>query len=134
LEGLIVGADGVRNQGYVEPSEMPQTFSQYGALVLPSRFEPWGVVIPEACASGLPVVCTTACGAGVDLVRPYYNGIIVPQGDATALAGALRWIHQQEAILPLMGARGQALAEAYSANAWATRWYNYLLTAKIDSA
>jgi glycosyltransferase involved in cell wall biosynthesis len=132
LAGLIERVQGVLNLGYVEPSDMPRTMAQYGTLVLPSLFEPWGVVIAEACASGMPVVCTNECGAGVDLVRPYYNGVIVPKDNAPALAGALRWIHQQEEILPTIGARSKALSEAYSATAWATRWYNYLLAAKGD--
>jgi hypothetical protein len=39
----------------------------------------------------------------------------------------MRWIHDHEAELPAMGRRSQALAEAYSAEAWATSWHNYFL-------
>ena len=87
------------------------------------------MVIAEAAASGLPIVCTSACGAAVELVRPYYNGLIVAPQDVVGLARAMRWIHDHESDLRIMGYRGQALAEPYSAETWATRWHNYFLEA-----
>jgi glycosyltransferase involved in cell wall biosynthesis len=117
---------GVVDAGFVQPGDLPSVFQRHGALVLPSRFEPWGVVIAEAAASGLPVVCSTACGAGLDLVRPYYTGLVVAARDVGQLARAMRWIHDHESELPDMGRRGAMLAEAYSAEAWAIRWDNYL--------
>jgi glycosyltransferase involved in cell wall biosynthesis len=130
---LLKGITGVVDAGFVPPRELPSVFRGHGAFVLPSLFEPWGVVIAEAAASGLPVVCTTACGAGVDLVRPYYNGLTVTTQDAPELARAMRWIHEHESELPKMGQRGQALAQPYSAEAWATRWYNYFRELLADA-
>ena len=127
---LLSGAPGVIDGGFAQPADLPEIFAAHGAFVLPSRFEPWGVVIGEAAASGLPVVCSTACGAAADLVRPYYNGIVVSPEDPESLAGALRWMHDHEAELPSFGRRGQALADAFSADAWAQRWHNYMLEAR----
>lgn len=129
LESWLNTQPHVQNLGYTQPGSLPPLLAQHGALVLPSRYEPWGVVIAEAAASGLPVICTTACGAGVDIVRPYYNGLIVAPGDVPGLARAMRWIHEHVAELPAMGRRGQALAAAFSAEAWAARWHNYFLEA-----
>lgn len=129
---LLAGVPGVTDAGFSQPSEMPALFAQHGAFVLPSKFEPWGVVIAEASASGLPVVCTDVCGAALDLVRPYYNGVLVTPGDAAGLARAMRWVHDHEDELRLMGQRGQELSGAFSAQAWATRWHNYMLEA-LDS-
>jgi glycosyltransferase involved in cell wall biosynthesis len=131
--GLLDGVTGVVDAGFTSPSDLPDVFSRHGAFILPSRFEPWGVVLAEAAASGLPVVCTSACGAGVELVRPYYNGLVVAPQDVAGLARAMRWIHDHEADLPIMGSRGQALAEAYSAETWATRWHNYFLEILADA-
>lgn len=118
---------GVTDAGFTAPAALPAVFAAHGAFVLPSRFEPWGVVIAEAAASGLPVLCTTACGAAVDIVRPYYSGLLVAPRDAEALARAMHWLHDHADDLPLMGRRGQQLAAAFSADAWAARWYNYML-------
>jgi len=126
---LLESVDGVTDAGFAQPSALPGIFADHGAFVLPSRFEPWGVVIAEAAAAGLPIVCSTACGAAADIVRPYYNGIMVPPSDTQALAKALLWIHEHAAELPAMGARGQALAQGYSAEAWAQRWHEYVLEA-----
>lgn len=126
----LAGAAGITDRGFVQPSALPAVFASHGAFVMASDFEPWGVVIAEAAASGLPVVCTTACGAGVDIVRNYYNGLVVAPHDVDGLARAMAWIHRQEAELPQMGQRGRALADAFSADSWAARWHNYLLDAR----
>ena len=127
--GILAGVEGIVDGGFVQPAELPEVFASHGAFVLPSRFEPWGVVIAEAAAAALPIVCTSACGAAADIVRSYYNGVVVPPEDAGALARAMQWIHDNEAQLPAIGHRGQPLAAAFSADAWAERWHNYILEA-----
>jgi len=125
--GLLQGVPGIVDAGFTQPKDLPAVFGQHGAFVLASHFEPWGVVLAEAAATGMPVICTTACGAGLDVVRPYFNGLVVAPEDAQGLALAMRWIHEHESELPAMGLRGNALVEGYSAEAWAARWNNYFL-------
>lgn len=126
---FLTGVEGVVNAGFAQPSTLPAVLATHGAFVMASRFEPWGVVIAEAAASGLPVVCTSACGASVDLVRNYYNGIVTSPSDVTGLTRALLWIHEHESELAAMGERGRGLADAFSADSWAARWHNYLADA-----
>jgi hypothetical protein len=45
----------------------------------------------------------------------------------------MRWVHEHESELPLMGRRSQAFAEAYSAQVWAARWHNYFLEATEET-
>jgi glycosyltransferase involved in cell wall biosynthesis len=118
----IRAAQGVTDRGFVQPADQPAVLRDHGALVLMSRYEPWGVVLAEAAASGLPIICTEACGAAIDLVRWQYNGMTIPTGDAPALAAAMRWMHDRYDQLPQMGQRGRMLAGAYSAQIWAKRW------------
>jgi glycosyltransferase involved in cell wall biosynthesis len=69
-----------------------RAFSLYrgaAGFVLPSRHEPQGIVVAEAMAAGAPVVAT-AVGGVPETVRDGSNGLLVPGGDADALAGALR--------------------------------------------
>jgi glycosyltransferase involved in cell wall biosynthesis len=124
-ETVIRGVEGVTDAGFTLPQCLPEVFAEHGVFILPSRFEPWGVVIAEACASGLPVICTTACGAGMDLIRPYYNGLLVTPGNVSSLAAAMKWMHDHESTLAVMGQRGAAMADAYSAETWAVRWSHY---------
>ena len=58
-------------------------------LVLPSWFEPWGVVVNEAVAAGLAVVASEAVGAAAELVRDGVNGRVFPVGDVAALGACL---------------------------------------------
>jgi glycosyltransferase involved in cell wall biosynthesis len=124
---LLKHQPGVIDAGFTQPDQQPHIFAEHGAFVLASSFEPWGVVLAEAAASGLPLLCTTACGAGVDLVRPQVNGLLTEPGDVAGLARAMRWIHDHEDRLAEMGRHGQQLAGAFSAEAWASRWHHYMI-------
>ncbi|NQT55523.1 MAG: glycosyltransferase [Desulfobacteraceae bacterium] len=60
-------------------------YSMASVFVCPSISEPWGLVINEALASGLPVLVSTGCGAAKSLVRDGKNGWTFPPGDENAL-------------------------------------------------
>ena len=119
---LLEGVPGVEDRGFMQPSELPDVLLSHGAFVVASRFEPWGVVIGEAAASGLPVLCTEACGAAIDIVRSGQSGHIVPTDDAGALAQRMRWCDEHHGELSAMGRSAQSLAEPFSAENWAQRW------------
>jgi len=58
-------------------------------LVLSSRDDPWGLVVNEAMAAGLPVVCSDACGAHIDLVEDGVTGFGFRAGDPEDLRRAV---------------------------------------------
>lgn len=119
--GRLVGQEGIVDHGFVQPHTMRDIFAAHDAFVLPSDYDPWPVVIAEAVAAGLPVVCTAACGSSVELVRSYFNGRVVGPGDETALAEALAWVHGRAADLRWIGERGMPLAAPYAKEVWADR-------------
>jgi glycosyltransferase involved in cell wall biosynthesis len=82
--------DRVRFLGFVNQSSLPGTYRAADVLVLPSSFEPFGLVVNEAFASGIPAICTMACGAAGDLIRDGETGFTYPSGDVDALSGLLR--------------------------------------------
>ena len=112
LGGLLRGVPGVEDRGFVQPAAQPDLLAEQGVFVLASRFDPWPLVIPESCAAGLPIICSNACGSGVELVRSYYNGIQTPTGDPDGLAAAMAWMHANHGQLPAMGRRSAELARA----------------------
>jgi glycosyltransferase involved in cell wall biosynthesis len=122
LAPLLAGKEGVTDHGFLQPRDLAVLFAQHGAFIMPSQFEPWGVAIGEAAASGMPLICSTACGAASDLLRPFYNGLSFSTGDVRGLAYAMSWIETHYDYLPVMGSRSQHLAEAFSAPVWADRW------------
>jgi glycosyltransferase involved in cell wall biosynthesis len=116
----LADVPGVDMLGFVQPDELPGLLARAGCLVLPSRFEPWGVVVHEATAAGLPVVCTSVCGAASRLVLDGYNGAVVSPGDAEALARAL--LRMSEADVGTRRAMSQAsrsLARQFTPERWA---------------
>lgn len=117
----ILAAEGVNDLGFVQPADQPAILAQHAALVLPSRYEPWGVVVAEAMGSGMPVICSSACGASVELLQNYYTGLEIPPGDPESLAEALSWMHRNHDRLPEMGRHALNLAPAFSATIWAER-------------
>ncbi len=96
--------DRVRFLGFRNQSELPALYDLCDVLVLPSRREPWGLVVNEAMNAGRPVLVSTRVGAGPDLVREGVNGYRLPPADAAAWAGALRPMLGDPARLRAMGA------------------------------
>lgn len=73
--------------GFVNQSSMPETLAAADLLVLPSSYEPWGLVVNEGLACGLVPVVSDAVGCAPDLVSGV--GEIFPVGDVPALAAAV---------------------------------------------
>ena len=97
-----------------------------GALVLPSRYDPWPLIVVEGAAAGLPLLVSEACGSVVEILRPHYNGLTIPSHVcAEQLAEAMTRI-SSESDLVSWGERSRALAEPYAARFWADRWLKVL--------
>ena len=71
------------------PSRLAELYVAADAFALLSFHEPWGVVVNEAAACGLPLVLSDRVGAAYDLLRGGENGYLVPAGDVTRAAAAL---------------------------------------------
>jgi glycosyltransferase involved in cell wall biosynthesis len=74
--------------GPLSQADFASRLTAADCLVLPSRNESFGMVVPEALAAGLPVLVSDRAGAAA-LVQEGRNGWIVPAGDAGALAGRM---------------------------------------------
>jgi glycosyltransferase involved in cell wall biosynthesis len=73
---------------------LPDFFEAIDVLLVPSWEEPFGIVLLEAMASGLPVIATAA-GGPLDIIRPGVDGILVPPRNPQALAAAVRAVDFQ---------------------------------------
>lgn len=85
--------------GSLRPDDLPPVFAAADVFALPSLHEPWGVVVNEAMAAGLPVLLSDRVGAGGDLLRDGANGASLPCGDVAAWTAALaRYLHDPELL------------------------------------
>src|SRR6185312_5318202 len=78
--------EGVRFPGFRNQSELPSFFALADVFVLPSRHEPWGLIVNEAMAAGCAVIVSNEVGAHADLVTNGVEGFVFPVGDIEALA------------------------------------------------
>lgn len=104
-------APGVRWHGVVDRRteegdlRMDELHREATALVMTSRFEPFGNALLEAMAYGLPCVGSEVC-AMPEIIDAGRSGLLVPPGDATALAEALRSLAADPERSRAMGEEG----------------------------
>jgi glycosyltransferase involved in cell wall biosynthesis len=106
--------DRMRFLGFLNQSELPSAYRAADLFVLPSLFEPFGLVVNEAMLCGLPVVASDRVGAKFDLIRPGETGYVFPAGDIGALAAILREILPDAAKREKMGAAAKRRMETWS--------------------
>ncbi len=75
------GLHGVEFLGFRQQTELPAFYVASDLLVVPSVSEPWGLVVNEAMACGLPVICSENVGAAYDLVEDGVTGFICTRVD-----------------------------------------------------
>jgi glycosyltransferase involved in cell wall biosynthesis len=84
------GFDSIRFCGFRNQSELPRFFDLCSVFVLPSRHEPWGLIVNEVMNAARPVIITDEVGCQRDLITPGVEGEVFPAGDIEALAESLR--------------------------------------------
>ena len=103
--------------GGVPEEELAKRYVEADIFALLSRHEPWGVVVNEAAASGLPLVLSERVGAAYDLLRDGENGYLVPVDDAVAAAEAIRTLAADADQRRAMGERSRELVRAWDYDA-----------------
>jgi glycosyltransferase involved in cell wall biosynthesis len=96
-----------------EVSDVPGLLRETDVYVQPSYMEGLPNSVLEAMAAGLPIVATRVSG-NEDLVTDGDNGLLVPPGDAPALAAAIRRLMDDPALARRMGERSRARAEQFA--------------------
>lgn len=105
--------DDVEFLGFVEDAEKVELLRRSWVHVLTSPKEGWGIANMEAAACGIPTVASDSPGLR-DSVKDGETGILVPHGDITALAKALRNLLEDDRRREAMGAAARAFAEGFS--------------------
>jgi glycosyltransferase involved in cell wall biosynthesis len=89
-EQLARWNDRVRFVGFFDWDQLPEAYWQADILCAPSRYDGWGMVVPEGLSAGLPVIATDRTGAALDLIAPGENGWIVQAGGEQPLYDAMQ--------------------------------------------
>jgi glycosyltransferase involved in cell wall biosynthesis len=120
LRSYLEGNAGIRVEGFVQPDQLGAALSKAGCLVLPSTFEPWGVVVHEAASAGLLILASQNVGAAVHLVQDYYNGFLCDGKDTDHLSTLMAYVSSLDGEkLEAMSRASHSLSKQYSPRRWA---------------
>jgi 1,2-diacylglycerol 3-alpha-glucosyltransferase len=106
--------DAVHFAGLKQLSDLVKYYAFASCFVLPSISEPWGLVVNEAMASGLPVLVSNRCGCASDLVEDSANGFLFDPGDTDGIASLMARISSGSVDLVKMGERSRQRIAAFN--------------------
>jgi glycosyltransferase involved in cell wall biosynthesis len=105
--------------GFVQPMELAVIFRKMDLFVLPSLYEPWGVVVHEAAFAGLPLLVSDAVGAADAFVENDKNGWVFDQSDLSAIIhGIKRFSHLPPEQRQAMSNHSKMLARLVVLDSW----------------
>jgi glycosyltransferase involved in cell wall biosynthesis/peptidoglycan/xylan/chitin deacetylase (PgdA/CDA1 family) len=107
------GLPAVQFSGIVPYERRTAAFEGQHVFVLPSRWDGFGMVIPEALAAGLPVITTDHVMSASDFVRDGVNGFICPVDRADCLAERMRWFLENPHRIGVMSQAARDGLSAY---------------------
>lgn len=110
----------IRHFGFVQPADLAPVLAETGVFILPSRFEPWGVVVQEYAASGFPLLLSSAVGAKEAFLEEGKNGFsFLPQNSQSLKKELKKIMNLSPEELILMGEESHRLAQKISPDKWA---------------
>ena len=109
----------IKHVGFVQPQEMEDYLLQTSVFILPSHFEPWGVVVHEMAAAGFPLLCSWKVGAASQFLEEGKNGFYFEAANKDSLKAAmLKVIKCEEEELKSMGEYSHQLSPSISTELW----------------
>jgi len=129
--GLVFAGDGASRQelewqarrinpsticfpGFAQREELAGLYGLAEGLTLPTHSDPWGLVVNEAMACGLPIIVSNVAGCAADLVEDGWNGYVVPPRDSEKLSLAIDSVARSPELRQQMSARSLERIQNYS--------------------
>jgi glycosyltransferase involved in cell wall biosynthesis len=100
--------------GWVHRERISEFYALADALIFPTHSDPWGLVVNEAMACGLPIVASDVAGCVADLVYPSKNGFVFHPRDIAALSEIMRTLAAQPTLIQSMGARSFEMIQSHT--------------------
>jgi glycosyltransferase involved in cell wall biosynthesis len=100
-------------RGYVAPASLPEVYAGADVLALVSTYEPFGVTVREAAATGLPVICSERAGAAGDVAVEGENAVVVDPTDRRELAEGLRALVRDDSLRARLSAGSLTITERH---------------------
>lgn len=100
--------------GFKQPEEIPLYYAISDVFILPSISEPWGLVVNEAMAAGIPVLVSRRCGCYPDLIKEGVNGFSFDPFNREELYGLMKNVVEGKYNLEAMGEASIDIIKEYS--------------------
>jgi len=84
--------ENIRVHSFSDQDSLVQLAKKCRAFILPSLQEPWGVVLHEFAAAGLPLIATNVCGASDHFIINNANGFVIKPRRSDLIAEKINWI------------------------------------------
>lgn len=104
----------VQFAGFLQREQLARYYALAETFVFPSQSDPWGLVVNEAMACGLPVISSEAAGCTADLVQDGWNGRAIRRGDVAQLAAAMEELARDSTMRTRMGNHSKERILTYS--------------------
>lgn len=98
---------------FMQQEEIAKLMQDSGCSMIPSRWEPWGLVIHEAAAAGMPMIVSKGCGATNQFAIDGYNGIVINEVSTSSVQKAMeRIISMSDEELMTMAANSREMSRS----------------------
>ena len=119
--------DAIVHHGFIQPKELSVKLENATAFVLPSLYEPWGVVVHEMATLGKPLIISTAVGAKQDLLEEGINGYsFSPHSKYELKLQLLKIFNTPLDALQEMGNVSAKNAKKFSSDIWVSQFTKML--------
>lgn len=126
LEKEMEPTEGITFNGFLQSGQLAEVLSRGGCLVLPSHYEPWGLVVHESCSAGLPLLLSDAVGSASVFLIHEENGFQFRSGDVSRLKEMmLKVMALDDHELRSMGERSAELSFRITPQTWASTLLNF---------
>lgn len=105
--------------GFVQRDELAAFYAWADALIFPTHSDPWGLVVNEAIACGLPVITSEVAGCTADLVHDGVNGYVIGVGQPENLSQAMLTLLSNSELRQRMGKASAAIGRSFTPQIWA---------------
>ena len=119
--------DHIKHFGFIQPENMQSFISSTSVLILPSLFEPWGVVTHEFATAGFPIICSKSVGSSELFVENGKNGFLYEANNETELKKAIiNVINLSEDELLKMSKKSREISSKITNDIWSDRLFEFI--------
>lgn len=109
----------IKHLGFIQPTDFLSVIENTGVFILPSNFEPWGVVLHEYTCAGYPIVTTINVGSSELFLKDKENGFLIEANNYSHLKSTLKKIVSlSNAELIKMGMKSRELSGLITPEIW----------------